>query len=163
MTDHSQVGHDGGGRVCGGCTGTGEPCRSTILLPSGLCHAHDPTRAESFALARRMGSARAGDLARLMSRVKQTTAPADLPACEPDSLEHVSEWLQWTARSVATGEIDARTAREIVGACKELRPVLVNLGYERRLKAYERAIAAWKRSGKPDALFSLLEREGLAT
>lgn len=127
----------------GGVSKSGAPCGATLGLSetTGLCAAHDPERATSY----RQMQARGGRTSTLLKRVlraeQESVLPETLPTFEPDSLEHLSQWLQWTARAAATGELHHRTAAEITRALRELRPVLINLDLERRLKEAERLLA----------------------
>lgn len=131
----------------GGVNAEGEPCASQILGDNGLCAHHDPEKAEEMRLVRAAGGRTTGEIRRLARRIKDTVAPADMPA-GPNTLADVAAWHRWTARSVACGEIDARTAGEITRALRELRPTLVNLDVEKRIEELEERFAPRKR-GKP--------------
>lgn len=123
----------------GGRNTAGEPCESQILLDSGRCAHHDPERAEEMRLARAAGGRATAEIVRLSKRIKDTVAPANMPD-GPDTLDDVAAWHRWTARSVACGEIDGRTAGEITRALKELRPVLASIDMESRVKELEKQL-----------------------
>jgi hypothetical protein len=146
----------------GGVNKAGEPCGLTLGLNerTGLCIQHDPERAEE----RRAQVKRGGEGARITAwrnkLEKMTTAPENLPTDPPDTLERLASWHIWAAGAVATGEIDARTADSICRHLQQLRPTLLNLGFEKRLKQYEQAVAHWKKTGKPDRLLALVGKDG---
>jgi hypothetical protein len=123
------------------------PCRSALGLSetTGLCPHHDPERAEEMRLVRAAGSRASSDIARLARRIRESVAPANLPSFPPNSLARLSLWHQWTATAVATGELEAKTAREITLSLKELRPVLLAVGMERRVKELEAALKKARR------------------
>lgn len=140
----------------GGRTARGEPCGCVLGLkedPDGRlrCDTHsiDPERRARAADARALGAAEGGRVLGIAKRIAretaQTTEPENLPGFAPDTLERLALWLQWAARAVAVGEISAKTASEVTRACKELRPVLVAVGMEQRLKQLERDLAEAKR------------------
>lgn len=143
-------------RYCGdagGQTSAGQPCRNTLGLGAdGRCPTHSTDSVERAKVPPPRNPPRL---------VITTVPPEALPPEALDSLDGVAAWLVWVIQAVARGEIDARTANEMTRALKELRPVLLHVGYERRLKAYERAIRLWKESGSTDHLFALLAGEGL--
>ena len=93
----------------GGRTKAGQLCRTEIGLSAsnGLCLFHDPDRADELLQIRRDGQ-RASVAAR--SRIR-TANPHEAPAA-PKTVEDAVEFASWAAWAVATGKIDARTARE---------------------------------------------------
>jgi hypothetical protein len=129
----------------GGVNGAGEPCSSRVLLESGLCAHHDPDRRHEMKLVRAAGGRAKADIYRLQKRINETTAPENLPAFKPDTLERLAAWHQWASRAVAVGEIDGRTGDSICRHLKELRPVLIATGMEARVKELEAALKKAKR------------------
>ena len=111
-----------------------------LSATTGLCLHHDPERVDEARALYKTGSAAAARATHLRRIERLTTAPANLPRDEPDTLGRLARWHRWVVRAVATGEIDARTAREITGSLKELRPVLLSLNLERRVKELEMAL-----------------------
>jgi len=123
----------------GGITKTGAPCAAFRNLSSttGLCLWHDPSRGDERAVCARRG----GEGSR--RRVEESKAKP--PSYAPDTLAHLAAWHQWAADSVATGKLPARTADSVCRHLKELRPVLLNLNLEHRLKELEVELKAAKK------------------
>lgn len=94
---------------CQGTTPDGTRCsiRSQIS-DTGLCVWHDPARKDEADELRKKGQA-----ARTPSRRAEvrTVDAKDTPGKLTD-LDDLVRWAAWTAKAVATGKIDARTARE---------------------------------------------------
>lgn len=135
----------GMGHTCGDSGGRrrdGTPCRVTFGLSqeNGRCLFHDPQRKEMRRAMRSAGGRSSGELARLAKAARETVAPEGLPKFEPNTLERLALWHQWVARAVAIGEIGARTAGEITRTLKELRPALMQLDLEKRVKELEREL-----------------------
>ena len=126
----------------GGRNQQGEACGVAMNLSAttGLCLHHDPARVDEARALYKTGSAAAGRATHLRRIELLTTEPVNLPRAEPDTLGRLARWHRWVVRAVATGEIDARTAHEITCSLKELRPVLLNLNLERRVKELEMAL-----------------------
>lgn len=129
----------------GGVSVSGKPCASRVLLETGLCAHHDPAFKEEIRIVRAAGGRTTTDIRRLQRRIKDTVAPADLPSFPPDSLERLSRWHQWAVKSVATGEISERNADAICRHLSSLRPTLINLGLEKRVKELEASLKKAKR------------------
>src|SRR5215211_1125881 len=53
----------------------GSPCQSQILLPSGLCHLHDPDRQASVLTARRQGGRNKSRVARVEKLIPASLRP----------------------------------------------------------------------------------------
>lgn len=124
----------------GGVNGEGEPCESQILLDSGRCAHHDEERRKEMKLIRAAGGRAAADIARLAKKVRETTAPENLPDFDPDTLDRLARWHQWAARAVAIGEISGRTGDSICRHLKELRPTLIQIDLEQRVKDLEKQL-----------------------
>jgi hypothetical protein len=126
----------------GGKTQSGAPCGATLGLgeESGLCVVHDPERATQSMLDRREGGRLSGIVRSLERERRATTRPENLPTFPPDNLERLAAWHIWAANAVATGEIAARTGDTIARLLKELRPVLLNLDLEKKVKQLEQAL-----------------------
>jgi hypothetical protein len=124
----------------GGVNGLGEPCRSQVIMPSGMCAHHDPEHKATMKLVYRAGGQAAKHVKQLAARMRDTVAPHNLPTVPPDSIAHLATWHRWTVHAVATGQIDPRVAAEIRGCLRELRPILVGLGLERRVRELEASL-----------------------
>ncbi len=94
---------------CQGTTPDGTRCsiRSQIS-DTGLCVWHDPDRKTEADTLRRKGQA--GRTPSRRAEVR-TVEPKDTPGPLND-LDDLVRWASWVAIAVATGLIDARTARE---------------------------------------------------
>src|SRR3712207_5769437 len=62
-------------RTCRATRRDGSPCTSTIVLPSGLCHMHDPDRRASVATARAKGGQGRRRTARVQRLMPATLRP----------------------------------------------------------------------------------------
>jgi len=103
---------------CRGLTPTGDRCQvTTNLSPEGLCLWHDPAREEAAQAARRRGGKRRPSRKQADVRVVDPDTAPD----PPETLDDIVTWASWTAYAVATGTVDARTAREISYALSTLR------------------------------------------
>ena len=112
--------------MCGALTASGSPCRVTTNLRAGLCVFHDPQRVEE-ARAMRAKGGRAN-----RKRTIKTVGTTELPPL-PATPEDVKVWAAWTAHAVASGQIDARTAREISYALGQLRFAIKDADLAREL------------------------------
>ena len=131
----------------GGRTRSGFPCRQTMNLSptTGLCIWHDLTRGDerkALHAAAVAASARASHLRRIE---RQVTTPDNMPRFEPDTLERLAKWHQWASRAVGVGEVDARTGDSICRHLKELRPTLIQLGLEKRVRELEAELRRYKK------------------
>ena len=131
----------------GGKNERGEPCGTAMNLSptSGLCVHHDPARVDEARALYKTGAAAAARATHLRRIERQVTTPDNMPREEPDTLARLARWHRWVVRAVATGLVDARTAREITGSLKELRPVLVQIGLEKRVKELEAELRKYKK------------------
>ena len=124
-----------GGPTCGdagGRTKKGEPCAAFRRLSedTGLCMHHDPARKDEC-----------DEIQRLAAEGYRRHLTLEPLSFAPDTLEHLAQWHQWAVKAVAAGNMASRTADSVCRHLKELRPVLLNLNRERRVRALE---AAWK-------------------
>lgn len=136
--------------TCGGAGGVNEqggPCRQAVNLSptTGLCVHHDPLRVDEARALARVGGVASGRAKRLQRIERMTTTPDNMPREEPDTLERLARWHRWVTRAVATGLIDARTAHEITCSLKELRPVLIQIGLEKRVRELEAELRRYKK------------------
>jgi hypothetical protein len=93
----------------------GGSCGAQAQRGRPYCFQHDPDQAEAAADARRRG---AGTTNKRRRRTQIRTAdPSDVPA-RLESVEDAIAWAAWAARAVATGEVDARTGKEVGGLLK---------------------------------------------
>lgn len=91
----------------------GEQCGQKMnLQPDGLCLWHSPLAAETAQEARIRGGERCGEARRAKRGEVKTVTPADAPPI-PETLEDAVTYAAWAVHAVATGQIDARTAREV--------------------------------------------------
>lgn len=101
------------------CTATtleGVRCKqSTSLSPEGLCIWHDSTRREEAQAARVKGGE-----GKRKTEIR-TVSTDQLPGERPQSLDDVCLWASWSAWAVASGQIDARTSREVNYSLQTLR------------------------------------------
>ncbi len=102
---------------CQGSTPDGTRCEIRSQIVSGLCVWHDPDRRDEAAAMRRKGAAGRQPAQRTMVK---TVSTAETPGKLTD-LDDCVRWAAWVARAVATGKIDARTARETSYAIITLR------------------------------------------
>ena len=117
----------------GGRCKDGSPCEAfrNLSETTGLCMHHDPARAdEALALVKAGGAASGAPLL------------AKPPSFPPDTLEHVAKWHAWATASVAKGKLPSRLADSICRHLKELRPVLLGLGMEQRVRELEAQLKA---------------------
>ena len=121
-------------QTCGAPTRDGSPCKiSNALSADGRCIWHDPERkARAAELRSRGGKARAQ---RYIRTVEEGDTPGPLV-----SMQDAVRWASWTAQSAATGQLDARTAHELVAALREFRGSLEKAELEGRVKELERAL-----------------------
>ena len=126
----------------GGTNADGRPCGSTLGLSptNGLCLQHDPERTEERRAVVAAGGRAAGEKARQRRLEMQHARPEQMPDYEPDTLERVALWHQWASKAVGLGWIDARTSDSLCRHLKELRPTLVAIGHEQRVKELEREL-----------------------
>lgn len=126
----------------GGRRADGEPCQVQTGLSeiNGRCLHHDPDRGEERQAFHSAGGRRSAEIVKAAKRRRETTAPANMPSFDPDTLEKLAAWHKWVARAVATGEIGARTAGEITRTLKELRPALLQIDLEKQVKELEREL-----------------------
>jgi hypothetical protein len=95
--------------MCKATTLAGDQCRqSTSLNEQGLCIWHDASRKAEADAARARGgegnSRRKPDI--------RTVAAEDAPPT-PETMDDAVAYAAWAVNAVATGAIDARTAREV--------------------------------------------------
>jgi len=92
----------------------GTRCGVTFGLVEGLCWHHDPGRAKDADAARRKGLKAASQTSRRRrGGTVKTVDPTDAPGGPPQTAEEARQWVAWATWAVATGQIDARTAREV--------------------------------------------------
>ena len=132
------VGVELGLATCGDAGGVnvdGAACAAFRRLSeeSGLCVWHDPSREEERDALHhsRMEGARAATEARAVKR------PERMPSFPPDTLDRLAKWHQWAVSAVAVGEINTRVGDSIARNLQQLRPVLLNLGLEGRVRELE--------------------------
>ena len=125
----------------GGRTKKDAPCAAFRNLDpaSGRCMWHDESRLDDRArLCATRDRARAEKLA-------APKRPETMPTFKPDTLSRLSHWHQWAVSAVATTEINTRTGDTICRHLQQLRPVLITLGLEERLKEAEQKLALAKK------------------
>jgi hypothetical protein len=111
-------------RSCTAVKADGTQCRiKNNLSATGLCLAHDPARRDEAQAARRKGAAtRHND--RRGTNIR-TVLPQDIPhGGEPKTLDQVADIAAWAIRAVATGQMDARTGREVGNLCQAFTGVV---------------------------------------
>ena len=126
----------------GGLTKDGAPCAAyrNLSESTGLCMWHDPDRQPE-----RDANQRAAVAGR---ETKEAKRPKALPDFAPDSLDHLSEWHQWAVKAVACAEIATRTGDTICRHLQQLRPTLLSLDMERRVRELEAELRKAKKQLK---------------
>jgi len=127
----------------GGVSKDGTPCAAFRRLDpdTGLCVWHDPAREserEAIHTARMAGF-------QAHTAERRAKRPETMPKFPPDTLDRLSQWHQWAVAAVAIGEINTRTADSISRNLQQLRPVLLNLDMERRVRELEAELKRAKR------------------
>ena len=132
------VGVELGLATCGDAGGVnvdGAPCAAFRRLSedTGLCTWHDPSRGlerEAIHTARMAGR-------QVQAAEQRAKRPETMPKFAPDTLDRLAKWPHWAVSAVAVGEINTRTADSIARNLQQLRPVLLNLGLEGRVRELE--------------------------
>lgn len=130
---------------CEGVREDGGRCRSGIgLMEVGgklYCLAHDPNRRALAQRARAKGGKTTGKL----NKDQWTRSVSDSRALRaPETAADCVEWASWTARAVATGEIDKGTASAINTSLKTFLAAIDKADHEARLNELQAQVKELK-------------------
>ena len=122
----------------------GERCKVTwgVSESSGRCFCHCPERAEERAESRRKGQAQSAHVRR---RSVFRTVPPDRAPPRPETIEDAAAWSSWATLAVATGQLDARTAREIAGLLRVLVSAVEKGALTAQVAELKRQVAALRK------------------
>lgn len=123
-----------GDSACGGTRHDGSRCRSTVVLASGYCAAHDPDRQAEMAVARAKGGRGKARTARIERLV-------------PSTLKPVLATLLETLGQLHSGELDPKTGSAMAAVAGAIVKVYQAGTLEERLQALEQAYADERRAG----------------
>lgn len=125
---------------CRARNSAGEPCGSPPLTGEDWCihHHPDPEIQAEMARRRKKGGHTSGGHNR---RKMRTVSLSDCPP-KPETIADVAAWLSWAIVACATGQLDARTAKEVGSLLRYLRETLEKTELDEKVRELEEQLRA---------------------